>query len=281
MIMGRQKVAYYLRKLYILQFVDYFLFLVNVLKTRKINQAFLAEHPDFNPPPSYLAYDAYNHTNWQTYHDMGLRHSELMSDLIKEYIHDQDIKICEWGCGPARVIRHLDNINGYKKIELFGTDYNEKSIAWCKNTFKKLDFLKNELEPPLSLDSNLFDCVYAISIFTHLSEKLHYSWIEELFRILKPEGILIFTTHGDICAKRLLPKEKEKYDSGSLVVKSQIKEGKKHFTTYHPPQFIREKLLKGHAVVKHMKNAFAYQLEQEVWCVKKKRITNLALNADG
>jgi cyclopropane fatty-acyl-phospholipid synthase-like methyltransferase len=81
----------------------------------------------------------------------------------------------------------------------------------------------------LPLEAELFDYVYAISIFTHLSERLHYSWIEELFRLLKPNGIIIFTTHGDLCAKRLSTTEKEKYNSGNLVGKDQIKEGKNTF----------------------------------------------------
>ena len=126
------------------------------------------------------------------------------------------------------------------------------------------------VEPPLPLETELFDCVYAISIFTHLSEKLHYAWIEELFRLIKPNGILIFTTHGDVCAKKiLLPAEKEKYDSGCLVIKNRTREGKKLFAAYHPPQWIKKRLLKDYVVVKHMSNAATYQLEQEVWCVKK------------
>lgn len=270
MVINIQKIKQYLRKFYLLQFIDDLRFLFNALKNRNSNQVFLAEHPDFTPPPAYLAYDAYNHTNWKLYHNKGFRHSELISDLIKEYIHEQEIKICEWGCGPARVIRHLYNIDGFEKIELFGTDYNEKSIRWCKKHIKNAHFLKNSLEPPLSLDADLFNCVYAFSIFTHLSEQLHYSWIEEVFRILKPGGIFIFTTAGDTFSKKLLPTEKEKYDSGCLVVRGQIKEGKKHFAAYHPPQFIREELLKDHVVIKHMSNASKYQTEQEVWCAKKK-----------
>jgi len=152
---------------------------------------------------------------------------------------------------------------------LSGTDYKEESIAWCKRNITNVHFSKTSLEPPLPLEAELFDCVYAISVFTHLSEKMHFAWIEELFRIIKPNGILIFTTHGDVYAKRLLPADKERYDSGSLVIKGQVKEGKKHFVAYHPPQFIESKLLKDYVVIRHINNPAQYQLEQEVWVVKK------------
>ncbi len=121
----------------------------------------------------------------------------------------------------------------------------------------------------MPLENESFDCVYAISVFTHLSEKMHYAWIEELFRIIKLNGILIFTTHGDLCAKTLLPAEKMLYGSGCLVIKDQIKEGKKYFLAYHPPQFIKTKLLKDYVVIKHVNNPAPYQMEQEVWVAKK------------
>jgi SAM-dependent methyltransferase len=267
--MSKQNVIDLLRKLHLLQFADYLMFIRSVLKDRASNKLFLAQHPDFIPPPAHLAYDAYGHTNWQTYYDMGLRHSRLISDLIRAYISENEIKICEWGCGPARIIRHLERISDFTKIELLGTDYNEESIIWCKKNIKNVHFLKNSLEPPLPVEAEVFDCVYAISIFTHLSERMHYAWIQELFRTIKPNGILIFTTHGDSCAKGLLPADKEKYDSSNLVIKDQIKEGKKHFLAYHPPQFIERKLLKDYAVIRHIDRPAQYQLEQEVWVVKK------------
>lgn len=269
MVAIKQKAAYFLRKVHLLQLADHLMFVGNVFKNRKPNQLFLVENPDFIPPPANLSYDAYNHTNLQCYHDMGLRHSELISDLVREHISENEIKICEWGCGPARVIRHLEQIDGFGKVELYATDYNESSINWCNKNIKNVQFLLNNLEPPLPLETELLDCVYAISIFTHLSERLHYAWIEELFRLIKPNGVIIFTTHGDLCAKRLSATEKEKYDSGNLVVKDQIKEGKKHFSAYHPPEFIKKKLLKGYDVVKHVANSSSYQLDQEVWVVKK------------
>jgi SAM-dependent methyltransferase len=130
-------------------------------------------------------------------------------------------------------------------------------------------FARTDLKPPLPFEAGAFDCVYAISVFTHLSERMHYAWIEELFRIIRQGGILIFTTHGDTCARRLLPADKEKYDSGSLVIKSHTEEGKKHFVAYHPPQFIKNKLLQKYAVTKHISEPAEYDMEQEVWVVKK------------
>ncbi len=265
----RQTAAYYLRKAHLLQLADHFMLIGNVLKNRKSNQIFLNEHPDFIPPPVHLAYDAYNSTSWRFYYDTGLYHSKLISDLIREFIVSNEIKICEWGCGPARVIRHLQQIEGFEKIELLGTDFNKKSIDWCNKHTKNIRFLVNNLNPPLPIESNLFDCVYAISVFTHLSERLHYQWIKELFRIIRPNGILIFTTHGDYYAEQLSPIDKKKYYAGCLVVKGHIKEGKKLFASYHPPQWVKNELLKDSIVLKHIQNADKYHLQQEVWCAKK------------
>ena len=269
MIITRRKVAYLLRKVHLLQFVDKLLFVREFLKNRKSNQLFLTEHPDFVPPPAYLAYDAYNHTNWRGYYDMGRKHSSLISELVKKYVNEKELKICEWGCGPARVIRHLEKIEGFEKIELYGIDYNEKSINWCNKNIKNIRFLKNRLEPPLPIEDEMFDCVYAISIFTHLSERMHYAWIKELFRVLKPNGIIIFTTHGDTYAERLSSADKARYDSGLLVIRDKVKEGKKLFLVFHPPQFIKNNLLKNYVVIEHINNPASYNLEQEVWVAKK------------
>ncbi len=269
MIISKQKIADILRKAHLLQVADYLMFVRNVSRNKKTNQRFLAQNPNFIHPPADLAYDAYNHTNWQSYNEMGQKHSALIAQLIREYVAEKQINVCEWGCGPARVIQHLTKIDGFERVDLVGTDYNGKTIRWCSENIQNIQFLQNNLEPPLPLSAELFDCVYAISIFTHLSEKSHFLWINELFRVLKPNGILIFTTHGNLCAQRLLPDEKQKYDSGILITKSGVKEGKKHFAAYHPPVFIKNTLLKDYIVIKHIENTAQYGLDQDVWVAKK------------
>lgn len=270
MILSRQNLVQFLRETRLLGIADNIFLVREIIKNRKSNRLFKKEHPHFPVPPYILAYDAYNHTNWQAYFEMGLKHSQLISDLIDKYVQANEIRVCEWGCGPARVIRHLEKIPGIDKIQLYGTDYSRRSIKWCQNNLKHINFFLNDLGPPLRVENNYFDCIYALSVFTHLSEKMHYAWIEELYRKLNSNGILIITTHGDDSAKRLLPKERDKYNSGNLVVKDKITEGKKHFLSYQPQEFVKNKLLRKYDILEHLNSAVEYQMHQEVWVAKKR-----------
>jgi ubiquinone/menaquinone biosynthesis C-methylase UbiE len=265
----RQKIEFLLRRLHLLTLADTILQLGDILRNQKSNAAFLNKNPEFIPPPYTLAYDAYNHTNWQIYYDTGQKHASMIAGLISRHIKHKEIAIYEWGCGPARVIRHLKQIENYEKITLSGSDYNDKSIEWCQRTIESIDFSVNQLSPPLQYDEDTFDCIYAISILTHLSESSHYEWIEELLRVLKPDGVLIFTSHGDRCANRLPKDLKTRYDAGEFVYKDHPKEGKKLFAAYHPKAFMNT-LLKQCIILEHLEDCEQYQIEQDIWVIKKK-----------
>ena len=58
-------------------------------------------------------------------------------------------------------------------------------------------FLRNGEEPPLDLPANSFDLVYAVSVFTHLTE--HWSgWLAEMHRLLRPGGLGVFSFLGEM-----------------------------------------------------------------------------------
>jgi len=56
-------------------------------------------------------------------------------------------------------------------------------------------FVSTEV-PPLAVANHAYDIVYAISIWSHFSERAALRWFEEMHRIIVPSGLLIFTTHG-------------------------------------------------------------------------------------
>jgi len=259
-------IANVLRKIRLLQLVDWILYKKSLIINRRINREFISTNNNFPVPPPHLAFDAYNHTNWKSYFDSGLMHAKVIADILnKEMMTDNSIRIFEWGSGPGRVIRHLQAELRYKYIELYGSDYNAESIKWCRDNIKGIRFFINQAKPPFPFEADFFDCIYAISVFTHLSEEMHFEWIRELRRVMKPNGLLILTTHGDSSRDRLLLREKQLYDSGKLIVRGDVKEGKKWYLAYHPPRFIKNKLLKNFNIVSH--SYFSHT--QEIWVARK------------
>lgn len=64
----------------------------------------------------------------------------------------------------------------------------------------------NAASPPTSYPDDFFDCVVAISVFTHLDEKMQFVWLAELQRITKPGGMLLLSVHGNV-ARTNYPEE--------------------------------------------------------------------------
>jgi len=230
----------------------------------------VAEHPDFPVPPAALAFDAYNHVNWRAYHDSGALHARLIGGLIREHLSGDSHRVCEWGCGPGRVIRHLRATLADRNVELFGADYNPASVAWCCEHLPGLDIRRNGLDPSLPFDDGAFDALYAISVFTHLAAESHLRWMEEVLRVVRPAGLVIFTTHGHACLDRLLPHEQRQYREGHLVVRGGVYEGSKCFVAYHPPDYVRAQLLHAADVVAHLPSPAAFQMAQDVWIARKR-----------
>ena len=102
--------------------------------------------------------------------------------------------VLDFGCGCGRIARHWASLEG---PEFFGCDYNQEFVDWCTSNLPFLTVRSNQLEPPLPYDAECFNLVYAISVFTHLSEPKQSEWMSELRRVLQPGGLLLFTTKGD------------------------------------------------------------------------------------
>lgn len=212
-----------------------------------------------------MHFDAYGGLEWKGYFNLGVKNAKVIGDIINKELTADNVRIFEWGCGPGRIIRHLRSALTHRNVELYGSDYNAETIEWCRKSLKEIEFFNNQAKPPLPFEANFLDCVYVVSVFTHLSEEMHFEWIKELSRVLKPNGLLIITTHGDSASDRLLLNEKRLYDSGKLVVRGNVKEGSKWHLAYHPSAFVRDKLLKAFVVV----SQDYFTPTQDIWVAKK------------
>lgn len=232
-------------------------------RVRRKNAFFVAQHPGFTPPPPDVAFDAYANTDWTAYDATGREHAGVVAGLIERHAKDFPTRICEWGCGPARVLRHLRECLGARSVELFGFDYNARSNDWCRENIANVAFRTNLLAPPLPCEADAFDCLYAISVLTHLSREMRFRWIAELSRVVRPDGLIIVTTHGDACRNQLLPHERRQYDRGEMVVRGNFDEGRRLYVAYQPPSFMRANLLRDLRILSH-----GLLGVQDVWIVR-------------
>jgi SAM-dependent methyltransferase len=98
----------------------------------------------------------------------------------------------DFGCGYGRVVRYL--VETVPANQVFVTDILESAAAFCRDEFG-VTAVSSSL--PLSRRRlGEFDCVYAISVMTHLPEDDGREFLEFLSTNLAVDGIGVFTTHG-------------------------------------------------------------------------------------
>jgi len=153
--------------------------------------------------------------------------------------------VLDFGCGCGRVTRYWEGFHG----AVAGTDVSRPAVAWCRRNLPFARFETNALEPPLAFADESFDLVYALSVFTHLTEPLQLAWRDELRRVLRPGGLLLVTTHGRSYLRRLAPDERERFERGELVVRWGDIPGTNLCSAYHPEAYLRDVFARGFALV--------------------------------
>jgi len=101
--------------------------------------------------------------------------------------------VLDFGCGCGRVLRWFQT--ALPTAQLLGADVRRVSIEWCRRHLSGR-YLDNGIRPPLDIPSASVDLVYALSVFSHLSQEQAIAWLAELARIVKPDGLILLSTHG-------------------------------------------------------------------------------------
>jgi SAM-dependent methyltransferase len=153
--------------------------------------------------------------------------------------------ILDFGCGCGRVTRTWRDFRG----SVSGSDRDREAVDWSRERLPFAHFELNGLTPPLAFDDDSFDLVYALSVFTHLTEDLQRAWIRELHRVLRPGGYLVVSTHGEAYLPRLTPRERERFRDGELVVRWPQAAGTNLCGAYHPEAWLRSRLAHGFDVL--------------------------------
>lgn len=266
--MNRGTISNILRTFGLLCFFDRLHFQWQKIRFHKANKLFRNEYPEVKLPPDYLMYESFqlNYKNYYLYSDGSAKN---LASLFDRYKRLENLKILDWGCGPARILRHLAKYTG-EGCEFFGADYNAETIRWCRENIPGIKFDKNPVGAQLPYDNNYFDFIYGFSVFTHLSHEKHFEWIDELSRVLKPGGILILSTQGQNYFVKLTKDEKKIFQNGGLVVRGKSREGHRTYSAFHPEKFMHT-LFEKMEILEHIqpKPESGKAIPQDVWIVKK------------
>lgn len=107
--------------------------------------------------------------------------------------------VLDFGCGWGRIIRFF--LKDVEPGKLFGIDHSAEIIRTCQETNRWCKFAVIEPYPPTSFPDESFGLVYLYSVFSHLPEEMHWAWLKEFHRLLRPGGMLIATTFRRDCVQ--------------------------------------------------------------------------------
>jgi SAM-dependent methyltransferase len=123
-------------------------------------------------------------------------------------------RILDFGCAEGRMLRHLrDDV----PRELWGVDINAERITWCQQHLAPpLRVATTTTMPHLPFADGYFDLIYAVSVFTHISE-LADAWFLELLRVLRTGGHVYLTIHDEHSIDVLLGRHRAAGKHGEMV----------------------------------------------------------------
>lgn len=175
----------------------------------------------------------------------------------------------DFGVGCGRVARHWAALD----VDVHGCDYNPQLVAWCRSNLPHVTARVNGLEPPLPYNDEQFDLVYALSVFTHLTEHQQRAWIAELRRVTRPGGLVLFTTHGPTFAFTdpawPSPEIRRRLADGELVVVLPEHAGRNACTALHPRRWVEEHMLSGLELVEYGVNGATMNGGQDLYLTRR------------
>lgn len=200
------------------------------------------------------------------YYSKGQTIFESLKQIIDWYFQDfsQINSFLEFACGYGRLTRFL--IEKLSPQKIWVSDIYEKAIQFQEEYFK-VNGIVSASNPEDYTLSRQFDCIFVCSFFSHIPEKSFTRWMQKLYDLLDPEGLLIFSVLDE---SRRLPFV-EMDASGILFSpqsESQSLDYQEYGTTFVSETFVRtvvDKASQGKAQIHRIKQGIG--LDQDIYIV--------------
>jgi SAM-dependent methyltransferase len=248
---------------------DRFIFRFAQIRFRKKNQTYRNNHPDILLPDDYDLHETFR-LDYQKYMVEGkLAAAEICEDSTRIAKKNFNGNLLDWGCGTGRITRHLPKV--FPNARVFGCDTHDRRMEWNRNHAMGIHFTKIEPLPPTPYANEFFELIIGFSVLTHIDADSQDAWLAELYRILKPGGILWLTTQGEAYCNQLLGFEKRKLYTEGIYTRKAHLPGHRMMSTYHFADNFREKLSRYFSIREYYagKSYPAKTGGQDLWILQK------------
>ncbi|MBL8629140.1 MAG: class I SAM-dependent methyltransferase [Rhodospirillaceae bacterium] len=101
--------------------------------------------------------------------------------------------VLDFGVGAGRLARMFKGFRG----RYTGIDVDGRNVAWVASALNYVKAIHTKPRKSLPFADGQFDLVISVSVFSHMSEKDHLFYLNEMARIAKPGAVIMLTTHGE------------------------------------------------------------------------------------
>jgi CBS domain-containing protein len=112
--------------------------------------------------------------------------------------------ILDLPCGHGRVLRFLQA--AFPRAEITASDIDPDAVEFCRRTFG-VAAVESHYDPARNEIEGTYDVIWCGSLLTHIDVARWQSLLNFFCSRLAPAGVLVFTTHGQWAAERLLQKD--------------------------------------------------------------------------
>jgi ubiquinone/menaquinone biosynthesis C-methylase UbiE len=125
--------------------------------------------------------------------DFGMGISKSEKKIIEHFFVNKNAKILVVGCGAGRESRFFKE----SKFKVYGIDISPELINKAKELTKGINFSNQDISSTTFKD-NYFDYVVMFNqVIEHIPEKgERIKALNEVYRIIKKNGVLVITTHN-------------------------------------------------------------------------------------
>jgi SAM-dependent methyltransferase len=124
-------------------------------------------------------------------HEKKPQDREILYRFSQEVVGKKPV--WDFGCGPGQTTEYLRNLG----VEISGLDISEKLIEQAKVIHPGITFRKGNILD-LEFENELIAGIVAFYAIVHFSHEQVAKAFSEIFRVLQPGGVFLFTYHiGD------------------------------------------------------------------------------------